>query len=117
SAHMRAPRAFCHLSRCCAPPLPLHSFPTRRSSDLLDAREHDDADAVLHHALDARVDELRREVVHPSRIRDQRHVVARGHLDGAEIGRAHVCTPVTDQSRMTSSACNDTKLAALYPAD
>src|SRR5262249_61642400 len=96
--------------------LDLHSFPTRRSSDLPDKRlAGAGKDAFSAMRL---LDSLNRTTYNPSggaqygqggelgrNLQQIARLIKADAGVEAEIGRAHVCTPVTDQSRMPSSAC------------
>src|SRR5262249_61563060 len=77
-------------------PRDLHSFPTRRSSDL---SRGGSVRWTSRPSAGQRGGHARRVKRHAARLASTRR--AGPHR---EIGRAHVCTPVTDQSRMPSSA-------------
>src|SRR5688572_31893211 len=87
----------------------VHSFPTRRSSDLPVLRLEDvraeGVEAYVHRFGDGTGNWPRRPKGRgPSRERPYELDISSLTITD-EIGRAHVCTPVTVTSRMPSYAC------------
>src|SRR5207247_9513276 len=87
----------------------LHSFPTRRSSDLIDGSLRGKSNgAGQTYRTDSQLSARLSQVTHTllPNATDKRNVDKTNRICGFpfKIGRAHVRTPVTSGSRMPSSA-------------
>src|SRR5206468_6117323 len=91
----------------------LHSFPTRRSSDLAAAAPLSGARCPSVRSPSARSQEKRGELPLGPPARAVAGPLERALVVDAQIGRAHVLTPVTIRYRMPSFACKKKKTSEI----